>query len=325
MKHSISLTLIAICLFNLSFGQDREKYLELINHAQSLYENSEYEKSGLKYSEAFIAFGNQGERKHRYKAACAWAMSSKIDSAFVQLYKISKNGSYSNHNYIAKDSKLNILHHDKRWSKVLAYVSKNLKRKIKADGKLDKDLIVILDSVFKRDRTVRLAIRQIEQKFGKESEEMRTHWRLMKKVDSINLVETVKILDRRGWLGADIIGRQGNQTLYLVIQHADLKIQEVYLPMMRKAVKKGHARVSELATLEDRVALRQGKKQIYGSQLGRDKETGEYYLLPLVDPDNVDKRRDEIGLGKLANYYRHGRFTWNIEKYKKRAVKTIKQ
>lgn len=166
-------------------------------------------------------------------------MSRKIDSAFVQLYKISKNGSYSNHDYIATDSKLNVLHHDKRWMKVLAYVSKNLKRKIKADGKLDRNLIVKLDSVFKRDRTVRLEIKQIEQKFGRESEEMRVHWRLMKKVDSINLVETVKILDRRGWLGSDIIGRQGNQTLYLVIQHADLKTQESYLPMMRKAAKKG--------------------------------------------------------------------------------------
>lgn len=71
--------------------------------------------------------------------------------------------------------------------------------------------------------------------------------------------------------------------------------------------------------------MRQGKKQIYGSQLGRDKETGEYYLLPLIDPDNVDKRRDKIGLGTLANYYRYGRFTWNIEKYRKRIAKTIKQ
>jgi len=59
------------------------------------------------------------------------------------------------------------------------------------------------------------------------------------KADSINVVEIVRILDSRGWLGSDIIGRRGNQTLYLVIQHADLKTQESYLPMIREVVKKG--------------------------------------------------------------------------------------
>ncbi len=42
---------------------------------------------------------------------------------------------------------------------------------------------------------------------------------------------------------------------------------------MREAVKKGNANSSSLALLEDRVALRKGEKQIYGSQIGRDQET----------------------------------------------------
>jgi len=324
MKQRILLTLLATCLFNSSFGQDREKYLELIKDAQILYKNCEFEKSGQKYSEAFIAFGNQGERKHRYKAACAWAMSSKIDSSYIQLYKISKNGSYSDHNYITTDSCLNSLHQDKRWNDVIAFVIRNQKRKIKADARLDKDLVAKLDTIFKRDRTPRLAIKQIEQKFGRKSEEMKAHWKMMAKTDSTNVVEIVRILDNRGWLGSDIIGRQGNQTLYLVIQHADLKTQERYLPMMRKAVKKGDARARDLAFLEDRVASSQGKKQIYGTQMGRDKETGEYFVKPLIDPDNVDKRREKIGLGTLANYYCHGRISWDLEKYKMRIAKTVK-
>ncbi len=129
MKQRISLALMAICLFYSSFGQDREKYLELIKDAHILYENRNFEKSGQKYSEAFIAFGNQGERKHRYKAACAWAMSNKIDSSYIQLYQISKNGSYSDYKYISTDSSLNSLHQDKRWKEVIAFVIRNQKRK----------------------------------------------------------------------------------------------------------------------------------------------------------------------------------------------------
>lgn len=135
--------------------------------------------------------------------------------------------------------------------------------------------------------------------------------------DSINLFQVKQILDQYGWLGADVVSDQGNSTLFLVIQHSDLATQEKYLPMMREAVKNGKAAGSSLALLEDRVALGQGKRQIYGSQISRDPETQEYYISPLEDPDNVDKRRAEVGLGPLSEYVIHWQIKWDIEKYKK--------
>jgi hypothetical protein len=118
-------------------------------------------------------------------------------------------------------------------------------------------------------------------------------------------------------VGADVVGRQGNTTLFLVIQHSDQATQEKYLPMMREAVKNGKAQGSDLALLEDRVALGQGKRQIYGSQIGRDPETQIYYVSPLEDPNNVDKRRAEVGLGPLAEYVNYWQMKWDVEQYKK--------
>jgi hypothetical protein len=89
------------------------------------------------------------------------------------------------------------------------------------------------------------------------------------------------------------------------------------LPMMREAVKNRKAEGSSLALLEDRVALGQGKLQIYGSQIGRDPDTQLYYVSPLLDPDNVDKRRAEVGLGPLSEYVTHWQIKWNVEQYKK--------
>ena len=86
---------------------------------------------------------------------------------------------------------------------------------------------------------------------------------------------------------------------------------------MRKAVKNKKAEGSDLALLEDRVAFRQGKKQIYGSQIGNDIVTKKYYVLPLEDPDNVDKRRAEVGLSPLAEYVNYWQIIWNVEQYKK--------
>jgi hypothetical protein len=126
-----------------------------------------------------------------------------------------------------------------------------------------------------------------------------------------------EILDQYGWLGPDKIGAAGNQTLFLVIQHSETPIQQKYLPMMREAVKNKNAKGSSLALLEDRVALREGRKQIYGSQLSTDNATGITTLLPLEDPDHVDERRASVGLQPLADYIKKWKLIWDVETYKK--------
>jgi hypothetical protein len=87
--------------------------------------------------------------------------------------------------------------------------------------------------------------------------------------------------------------------------------------MMREAVKEGNADSKGLALLEDRVALGEGKKQIYGSQLEMDYTTNLYILSPMIDPDNVDKRRAEVGLKPIAEYLNFFGLTWDVEKFKK--------
>jgi hypothetical protein len=95
---------------------------------------------------------------------------------------------------------------------------------------------------------------------------------LMNEKDSLNLIKVEKILNEHGWLGANVIGKQGNKTLFLVIQHSDLETQLRYLPIMREAVKNGNAKGKDFALLEDRIAIKQGKRQIYGSQIKIDIE-----------------------------------------------------
>ena len=188
----------------------------------------------------------------------------------------------------------------------------------KAEANLDRTLVALLDTVFQDDQKYRQELQGIEEKFGRESEEMKAQWKIISQKDSINLIIVKKILDERGWLGADVIGGKGNQTLFLVIQHSNLETQDKYLPMMREAVSKGSASASSLALLEDRVALGKKEKQIYGSQIGRNQETGEYYVLPLIDPDNVDNRRAEVGLDSLQSYISNWGITWDVEEYKKK-------
>jgi hypothetical protein len=314
MRKITLLVIFGLLIFNFSFGQDQEKYSDLIKEAWNLYETKDYTQSAEKYLEAFVALGDKGSTTDRYNAACSWALAQEIDSSFVQLLRIAEKGNYTNYGHITTDTDLSILHSDKRWNEVLDLVKAN---KEKAEANFDKPLVAILDTIYQQDQGLRRQLSDVEEKYGRDSDEMKAHWKTIEEKDSINLIKIQKILDERGWLGTDVIGNQGNSTLFLVIQHSDLAVQEKYLPIMREAVAKGNARPSGLALLEDRVALRQGKRQIYGSQIGRDPETGEFYVSPLQDPEKVDERRTEVGLGTLQEYVSRWNITWNAEEYKK--------
>src|ERR1700752_1886159 len=77
---------------------------------------------------------------------------------------------------------------------------------------LNKPLVLKLDSIYKEDQKYRKQIYEIGKKYGWDSKETEAQWEIINKQDSINLIEIKTILDKYGWLGADIIGEQGNST-----------------------------------------------------------------------------------------------------------------
>jgi hypothetical protein len=186
------------------------------------------------------------------------------------------------------------------------------------EATLNNYLIAILDTIHQEDQKYREEEQVLEKKYGWESKDVQDIERIIKEKDSINLIQVEKILAEYGWLGADIVGEMGNKTLFLVIQHSNTQTQVKYLPLLREAVKNGKAKASYLALMEDRVLLAQGEKQIYGSQLQMDSETNEWVLEPMIDPENVDKRRAEVGLKPLSEYLKYWDLTWDVEKFKKR-------
>lgn len=51
----------------------------------------------------------------------------------------------------------------------------------------------------------------------------------------------------------------------------------------------------------DRLRLRTGKKQLYGTQVKKDKE-GKIEVLPMEDKEKVDERRKALGMSTLLEY-----------------------
>ena len=313
MKKTTFFILLILQTFSSCKSQNSEDYHDLIAEARELYDSGDFADSGEKYSRASEAGKNNDSLIHHYEAARAWALAGNKDAAFEQLFEISENRKYSDLGEITTEDDFNSLRIEERWMTVLNKIGENKKE---AGARLA-EVALVLETVYQDDQKYRREVEEIQKKYGHNSEEVRQHWELINKQDSINLIKVENVLEEHGWLNTQEVGRHANSALFLVIQHADIKTQEKYLPILREAVKNGDARAADLALLEDRVALKQGKRQIYGSQIGINQETGEYFLSPLMDPDNVNKRRAEVGLEPIEDYISNWNLTWDAATYKK--------
>jgi hypothetical protein len=304
MKNILTLfSLLSITVFS-SAQSTTDYYSNYISIAESYFEAKDYKASAMAYSDAFKSNDWKGYSNDRYNAACAWALAGIPDSAFYNLDRIVTKSNYTDLDHITNDADLNSLHDDKRWAPLIEIIRIN---KAKAEASLNLPLAHKLDSIYVEDQKYRKMIDEYRDKYGNNSKEMKDLWKIIQEKDSFNLIEVSAILDKYGWLGPMVVGGTGNNTLFLVIQHSDLKTQEKYLPMMKDAVAKNNAYPSQLALLIDRIEMRNGRPQVYGSQINT--KDGKNVVYEIIDEKNVNKRRAEVGLEPLENYVRH----WGIE------------
>lgn len=183
-------------------------------------------------------------------------------------------------------------------------------------------IITGLDSVGIYDQKYRSQLELTRHKYGGASNEIKTLFERMNYTDSLNLIYVKKVIRKYGWLDPRDVGENTVDVLFMVIQHSDLKSQKDLLPLMYKAAKTGKLKPARLALLVDRIALREKHKQIYGSQIAWNLKENTYVVLPVKDPDNVDKRRAKVGLNSLSDYVKDCcNIEWNIENHKQESLK----
>ncbi|KYH07158.1 hypothetical protein A1704_00315 [Chryseobacterium cucumeris] len=301
-------TLLLLFLFS---GFNAQEYSKLISEANQLYESKDYKMSADLYNQAFKI--ESENPSHLYNGACSSSLAGNTKQAFKWL-NLSIEKGWTNLKHLNSDTDLENLHSKKEWGKTI----EKLEKKIAAiEANYDKPLQAELLAILDEDQKYRVQMSETQKKFGPNSKEINDLWKITNQKDSINLIKVKKILDEKGWVGKDKVGAQANSALFLVIQHSDLETQKKYLPMMKEAVTKGNASPGSLALLIDRIEIREGRKQIYGSQIGINQSNNTYYILPLTDPDNVDKRRTEVGLDPISNYVKNWNLVWDVEKYKR--------
>jgi hypothetical protein len=141
---------------------------------------------------------------------------------------------------------------------------------------------------------------------GSDSEKMAKKWKQaverQNDLDGKNRQRLDEIVKQHGWPKKSVFGEEASGVAFLIVQHAELDYQKKYLPLIKDAVAQKEARLSDLAMLEDRILTREGKKQVYGTQLRLNQTTQRMELYPIDDEASVDSRRAAVGLEPLAEY-----------------------
>ena len=154
-----------------------------------------------------------------------------------------------------------------------------------------------LENIFERDQYDRLLWSQAVKNNPSDTE--RNDWLARKALmtDSLNLVLVDEILSQYGFPRKEQVGDFGNQAVWLVFQHADLDYQKRFLPQLEDAVSHGDIAPLYLALLLDRIDVREGRPQRYGTQID---EKGN--LAPLLDASRVNRWRQEVGLPPIEQF-----------------------
>lgn len=115
-----------------------------------------------------------------------------------------------------------------------------------------------------------------------------------------------EIVREIGWPTRSKVGAQAEHMAWLLVQHADTAFQRECLVLMsREPAEEVCAR--HIAYLYDRISVRDGRPQRYGTQL--EKSGDGWEPLPVEDPERLDARRQAVGLEPITDYLAGARRT----------------
>lgn len=116
----------------------------------------------------------------------------------------------------------------------------------------------------------------------------------------LNTTRLKEIIAEIGWPTTTLVGAASFKA-WLLAQHSDhdLEFQKQCLELM-KAEPAG-VLPENIAYLEDRVRVNEGRQQLYGTQFYTD-DDGVFGPRPIEDPDRLEVRRKEAGMGPFSEY-----------------------
>lgn len=254
----------------------QDDYWRLIFHADSLYEQGRYDDAIRVYTEAF--------------ADDRYIFPSKLSSVAYKLrmvdkdeaaYKFDKHRIRMEKDYYQMPDSATVPSYEDEFDKRAVIYNYDLSLKNHLEEMLERDQAYRTQWILSRQLHHEETQRDIALRLRADS------------IDSLNQVEIRQILKEHGFPKKTEVGTSACEAAWIIIQHAPLDVQKEYLPILERAATEGNIQAALVAALHDRIDVREGRPQKYGTQRNSNG------LYPLLNEKMVNQWRKEVGLPPL--------------------------
>lgn len=296
---------IAITFFFITQANaQNDNYDSLIAEAGLFHLQKDYKNAIVSFEKAFTT--KTPDALNFYKAAGVYSLDNNAKKAFEYLNLAIDNG-WTEADWLAFDPYFDYLRksfpnewtitEDRAYSKELEYQKKlkfpELRKQI--------NLMTLNDQKLRYQRAQ-----------AKNADEIRALDQAINSSDSKNIEDSKAIIAKYGWPKISEIGKDGQNNLWLAVQHADQEVtfQRQALAAMEKLFKTNEISLEHYAFLYDRVQCNLNYKQLYGTQVVWTQNGQASGFRPILKEDKADERRNKIGLQPLSVYSKTYGFTY---------------
>lgn len=295
MKRILTLTL-GFFIFSHAYSQSEKTYLDLMSKASLFHLQKDYRNAIIYFEKAFAL--QLPDPLNAYKAAGVYSLDSNDVKAFKYL-NVALSSGWVEADLLSFDPYFDYLRNSRstQWIRVHRKAFRIEKRYAKSLRLPDVRKQVNLMTV--KDQSLRYKKAQL-----KDKSQLKVVNQQISETDTENLRVAKAIIAQYGWPRISDIGKDGQNNLWLLVQHSDRDIifQQYALSAMENIKDKAEINLENYAFLFDRVQCNLNFKQLYGTQvdwIGNGRASG---FRSIIQEDMVDDRRKAFNLSPLNIY-----------------------
>ncbi|NLR78259.1 DUF6624 domain-containing protein [Chitinophaga eiseniae] len=285
-----------LCFHTFLYGQPDTSREALAAKAGFCHLREEYKTAIRLYEQAFAI--KAPDPLEAYKAAEAYALDNNTEKASYYLHIALEKG-WTEADWLLSDPYFDHLRQtDPRQWKEITTIAIEREKQLEKTLRLPQvrkaiNQMVLNDQFLRRKRVLE-----------KQPQQIALIDRQIQACDSTNLLKTQQIIRRYGWPLIRDIGKDGQNNLWLLVQHADqyIPFQKKALSLMEKFKGTDQINSENLAFLYDRVQCNLNHRQYYGTQVEWGENGSASGFRPIREEDKVNDRRKQMGMRPLSLY-----------------------
>ncbi len=144
-------------------------------------------------------------------------------------------------------------------------------------------------------------VRRNEEGIKLDPETEEVFWGMQNLIDQSNTKKLMQLIDEHGWPTDETAG-EGYASPVPVLIHMAMEDMEWVLPKLYTEVIEGRMEPGPYSMIYDRKQQHDGKPQLYGKMQAFDSKTMSVLPPAIVDIDETNRAREEIGMEPLVEY-----------------------